>query len=236
MSIITLKKNSYAKHCRNHSNKNDGFSVWPSINSGLYNGSRLISGFSATQTPFKGASVVNYSGKQHNIIKNCPYPAKVCTNNHNTVLNTKGLLTNKLVGTKYGNLNTVKQYVNNGSESEYIKKQRDSANICYVKSIEDSNIFTNTKKNCDVTSIIIGNASGRGRRILVGNYVKTGALAKQSASYSEYNNGVMKNNCLNDASNKDPNKDPNPLVRLKNGTLVSSNIKNNSSFRNVCPS
>lgn len=235
MSIITLKKSSFTKYNKNHSKGPDGFSIWPSINSGVYNGSRIIPGFSSIQTPFKGISAVNYNSKQNNIINNCAYPSKVCKKDNNTVLNTKGLLTNKLVGTKYGKLNTVKQYINNGYESEYIKKQRDNANICYFKSIQDKIIFENTKKNCDVTSIIIGNASGRGRKILVGNYVKSGALAKQSLDYSEYNNGLMKNNCLNDASNSDSNKYPNPLVKLKNGTLVSSNIKNTSSFRNICP-
>ena len=58
MSIITLKKNSQAKHCRNHSNGPDGFSIWPSINSGLYNGSRIIPGFSSVQTPFRGNSPI----------------------------------------------------------------------------------------------------------------------------------------------------------------------------------
>ena len=55
MSIIALKK-SLTQYSKNHSVGNAGFSVWASTNSGNYNGSRIISGFQAVQTPFKGTS------------------------------------------------------------------------------------------------------------------------------------------------------------------------------------
>tara|TARA_A100001015_G_C14830722_1_gene648464 strand:- start:31 stop:651 length:621 start_codon:yes stop_codon:yes gene_type:complete len=205
MSIIALKKNSQAKHCKNHSKGSDGFSVWPTVNSGIYNGSRLISGFSAVQTPFKGncAVGVGYVDRygrggyayNTNTVSNCANPSGVCKKDYNTVLNTSGLLSNKLLGTRHGDLNTVKQFVNNGIQSEYINVKKNEANICYANSISNEDIFDmDRNKNCNVHSILIGN----GRKIYVGNYVKTGtpgALGKQSSNYNEYNNGpLMKNN------------------------------------------
>lgn len=247
MSIIALKRNSQAKHCKNHSNGPNGFSVWATTNSGLYNGSRLISGFSSVQTPHKGNSPVGVAyvdrygnggyAYNRNIVQNCPYPSNVCTKNFGAVLNTSGMLSNRLVGIRHGNLNTVKQFVNNGSQSEYINVQHNQANICYINSISGDQHDLDRNKNCNTTSIVIGNASGRGRRILVGNYVKTGELAKQSLNYNEYINGpLMKNNCLNHPSNSDPHKYPQPLVKLPDGTERSSNMKNITirTFRNSC--
>jgi hypothetical protein len=126
MSIITLKKNSQAKHYRNHSK--DGFSIWPTINSGQYNGSRLISGFSSTHTTFKGTAPVGTSyvdryGRGgykyiYNIIENCPYPGG-CKQQQGAVKNTKGMLTNKLMWLNKSP--NVKQYVNNNIQSQYIQ-------------------------------------------------------------------------------------------------------------------
>lgn len=242
MSIVALKRNSQTKHCRNRSNGPYGFSVWPSINSGIYNGSRIISGFSPVQTPFRGNAPVGvaYTDRfgrggvpyNQNIVYNCPNPSGVCTKQHATVLNTSGMLLNKLVGTRHGDLNTVKQFVNNGNQSEYINVQNNQANICHINSISNEDIFTaNRNQHCNGRSITIGN----GRRILVGNFVKTGGLAHQSLNYNQYNNGpLMKNNCLNHPSNNDPREHPQPLVKLPDGTLRSSNIKNTSAFRNGC--
>lgn len=243
MSIIALKRNSQTKHCRNHSNGPNGFSVWPTTNSGIYNGSRIISGFSSVQTPFRGTSPVGVAyvdrfGRggfpyNQNIVNNCPNPSGCIKRDFGAVLNTAGLLSNKLLGTRHGKLNTVKQFINNGSQSEYINVQNNQANICHINSISNEDIFTaNRNQHCNGSFIIIGN----GRRIQVGNYVKTGGLAHQSLNYNEYNNGpLMKNNCLNHPANNDPHQYPQPLVRLADETLRSSNMKNTSAFRNACP-
>lgn len=235
MSIITLKRNSQAKHSKNHSIGPNGFSIWPTINSGIYNGSRIIPGFSAVQTPYKGNSPygVGYAYNT-NIVENCSNPSNVCTKDFGTVLNNSGMLSNKLVGTRFGKLNTVKQFVNNGSQTEYINSQNIKANVCYINTISNENIFNvDINKNCDINSIVIGN----GRQILVGNYVKNGYLAKQSLNYEQYNKGaLMKNNCLNSASSKDPDSYPQPLVKLNDGSEVSSNMKNltTRTFRTSC--
>lgn len=212
MSIVTLKRNSQAKHCRNHSNGNQGFSVWATTNSGQYNGSRIIPGFSSTP--------------------GCGYLSP-CNNNPGAVKNTSGMLTNKLMGTRYGKLNTVKQYKNNNMQSEYTKSLHNKANSCYYKTISDRgiNLFEDStlnlpaaiKDNCQSTSITLGN----GKQIWVGNYVKTGNLAKNATGYEDYNSGkLIKNNCLNNSTHE-------PTVSV-NGTLVSSNMKSSSSFRNMC--
>lgn len=255
MSIVTLKRNSQAKHCRNHSNGNQGFSVWATTNSGQYNGSRLISGFSSTHTPFKGSTPVGTSyvdrygrgGYKYNknVIHNCGYEGS-CTNVPGAVKNTSGMLTNKLMGTRHGNLNTVKQYKNNNMQSEYTKSLHNQTNACYydklskdkINLFDDSTLYDPNviKQNCQATSITIGN----GRKILVGNYVKTGNLAKNAIGYEDYNTGkLIKNNGLNNiCNNSDIHQWPNPLVRVKNGVngdnSVSSYMKSSSSFRNVC--
>ena len=216
MSIITLKKNSQEKHCRNHSNGNQGFSVWATTNSGQYNGSRIIPGFSS--------------------IPGCGYNS-FCNNNPGAVKNTSGMLSNKLMGTRHGKLNTVKQYKNNNIQSEYTKSLHNNTNACYynnnsknnINLSEDSHLNTHAaiKANCESTSITIGN----GRQIWVGNYVKTGNLAKNATGYEDYNTGkLIKNNCLDNNNNSKYN----PKVKDNNGMLVSSNMKNSSSFRNVC--
>ena len=237
MSIITLKRNSQARHLRNHSSGPRGFSVWSTTNSGIYNGSRIISGFSSVQTPHRGPTPVGlaYVDKQgrrsdvynKNIIYNCPHPSNVCVKNNSTVLNTRGLLNRNLQGTRHGKLNSVKQFANNNIQSEYINSQKNNARICNIEQHTDPDNIT----NCKVTSIMIGN----GRRILVGNFVKNGALAKQSLNYDDYNNGqLMVNNCINHPDDNNPNESPNPLIRLNNGDLVSSNMKNRSSCTTLC--
>ena len=244
MSIIALKRNSQIKHSKNHSNGPNGFSVWSTTNSGIYSGSRIISGFSAVQTPFRGTSPVGLAYVDRfggggvpynkNTVINCPNPSGKCRKDFGAVLNTAGLLSNKLSGTRHGKFNTVKQFINNGSQSEYINLQNNQVNICNINSISNEDIFKlNRNMNCGSSFVTIGN----GRRIQVGNYVKTGGLARQSLNYNQYNNGpLMKNNCLNHPSNNDPHQHPQPLVRLADGTLRSSNMKNTSAFRNSCPS
>ena len=243
MSIVTLKRNSQAKHCRNHSNGNQGFSVWATTNSGQYNGSRLISGFSSTHTPFKGSTPVGTSyvdrygrgGYKYNknVIHNCGYEGS-CTNVPGAVKNTSGMLTNKLMGTRHGKLNTVKQYKNNNMQSEYTKSLHNQTNACYYKNLRPDQ-FEGDTTSCQATSITIGN----GRKILVGNYVKTGNLAKNAIGYEDYNSGkLINNNGLNNICNELIDQWPNPLVTIKNGVNennhASSYMKSSSSFRNVC--
>ena len=203
MSIITLKKNSQAKHCRNHSNGPDGFSIWPSINSGLYNGSRIIPGFSSVQTPFRGNSPIGVSymdrygrgGYKYIISKpilNCPYPAHVCKKENKTVLNNSALLSNKLMGTKFGTINTVKDFSNNVTQSEYIITKINNTNSCYYNSISNDLIFKNIPCNLNQEDNYCKSKNG-----ILPNYQKSGSLAKQSIDYSEYNHGkLIIKNCL----------------------------------------
>jgi len=250
MSINTLQRSTRAKYCKNHSIGNKGFSLWPTINAGQYNGSRILPGLSSTSTPFKGdcpkgTSYVDRYGRggyKYNsgpIIYNCGY-YNPCYNEQGPVKNTSGLLSNKLVGTRFGKKNTVKQYVNNNIQSEYIENVHKKANGCFVNNLDPKDFASieAIKNNCDTTSIIIGN----GKQIIVGNYVKTGALANKSLDYEDYNTGILiKNNCLNNVGNSqfDLNTSPQPLVTVKDSNgktkTVSSNMKNSSSFRNICP-
>ena len=236
MSIIDLKKKSLTQYSKNHSIGNNGFSVWASTNSGSYNGSRIISGFSAVQTPFKGDSArgniyVTKDGATYpysnNIVENCSN--SVCKKYNNTVLNTKGLLNKNLQGIKHGKLNIVKQFDNNNNQGEYIFHKRKQNNVCYQETIDKNNIDEelkyNFQNNCDTTSIRIGN----GRQILVGSFSKSGKLAKQSLDSSDYmKNQLMKNKCLDHESNARSHL--RPKIKLANNKTVSSNMINTSSF------
>ena len=244
MSAITLKKISQAKYCKNHSCKDGRFSLWSNNNSGSYNGTRIISGFSPSYTPYKGDTPrgITYVNKcprkggckyPINIVDNCPNPSGFCSKENYIVSNNSALLNKKLKGIKYGEINTVKQYINNNIQSEYIELKHNSATVCELDNEQlKLNLENDKKKNCDVTSIIIGN----GRRIQVGNYVKPNKLITPT-TYEEYLNGLlMKNKCLK-ASQSSNLK---PKVKVKNGDedgykLESADMKNiNSKFRNMC--
>ena len=241
MSIIALKKKSFTQYSKKHSVGSDGFSVWASTNSGNYNGSRIISGFSAVQTPFKGNAArgniyVEKGGGSYpysnNIVENCTN--SVCKKYNNTVLNSKGLLNKNLKGIKHGKLNIVKQFDNNNNQGEYIFHKRKQSNVCYQQTVDNGDIEKQLKddfkKNCDTTSIRIGN----GHQILVGNFSKSGKLAKQSLDSSDYMKGkLMKNKCLDHESNA--RSDLRPKIKLANNKIVSSNMINTSSFRKHCP-
>ena len=240
MSIIAFKKKSLTLYSKNHSIGNDGFSVWSSTNSGNYNGSRIISGFSAVQTPFKGTVargniyVAKGGGSypySNNIVENCTNT--VCKKYNTAVLNTNGLLNKNLRGIKHGKLNVVKQFNNNNNQDEYIFHKKKQINVCYQDTVDKPDIEEQLKndfeKNCDTASIRIGN----GRQILVGSFSKTGKLAKQSLDSSDYiKSRLMKNKCLD--HNTDSRSDLRPKIRLSNNTLISSNMINTSSFRSNC--
>jgi len=241
MSIITLKKKSLTQYSKNHSIGSNGFSVWSSTNSGNYNGSRIISGFSAVQTPFKGDAargniyVAKGGGSysySNNVVQNCSN--NVCKKDNNGVLNTKGLLNKNLRGINYGKLNAVKQFDNNNNQGEYIFHKRKQINVCYQETVDKGDIEQQLKddfkNNCDTTSIRIGN----GRQILVGSFSKSGKLAKQSLDSSDYmKSRLMMNKCLDHES--DSRSGLRPTIKLANNKIVSSNMINTSSFRRSCP-
>lgn len=240
MSIIALKKKSFTQYSKNHSIGNGGFSVWASTNSGNYNGSRIISGFSAVQTPFigdtaRGNIYVEKRGGSYsysnNIVENCSN--SVCKKYNSTVLNTNGLLNKNLRGIKHGKLNIVKQFNNNNNQDEYIFHKRKQTNVCYQDTLDNTDIEEQLKNdfenNCNTTSIRTGN----GRQILVGSFSKSGKLSKQSLDSSDYiKSKLMKNKCLD--HNSDSRSDLRPKIRLSNNTLISSNMINTSSFRSNC--
>ena len=243
MSIIALKKKSLVQYSKNHSVGNAGFSVWASTNSGNYNGSRIISGFSAVQTPFKGTSARGniYVDKKgftypysYNIVENCSNT--ICKKYTNGVLTMDGLLNKKLRCIKHGKLNVVKQFDNNNNQGEYIFHKMKQTNVCYQDIINSKNINiqeelkNDFQNNCNTTSIRIGN----GRQILVGSFSKSGKLAKQSLDNTDYMNTLlMKKKCLDHESNTRSHL--RPQIKLKNNKLVNANIINTSSFRSSCP-
>ena len=192
MSIIALKRNAEAKYLKNNSNNKEGFSIWPSINSGIYNGSRIIPGMSSVQTPYKGNFPVNNNNNKNNlIVRNCPYPSNVCKKN-NIVLNNKAYLNNKLVGINYGNKNVVKQYVNNNIYHEVADKNANKALSCYSNSVANPDTL-DYNISCQSNIIKVGN----NRKIIVGNFVKGKDLMNLPLTQSEYmKSSLMKNKCL----------------------------------------